>query len=167
MAIFFSTLKAILALAGPDTEKPRPIEPTRFFHFIDQDSAWFALADLNHDGRLSPDEWRQKTWDDLLQHHDLDGDGVIKRAEFVESVFRAMRLELSINPSERLERALTDPKFLRGIYSYFDVMDVNKNGILEREESDRFADYLFSLTDINKDGFVTEDEVLRRANKGW
>jgi Ca2+-binding EF-hand superfamily protein len=150
LAVATCALLASAALAGDEPMKEKPAPETRTKAEILADAqALFAKTDANADGVLAggeiPNGW--------LEKYDLNGDGKIARAEFVEVSTRPPRL--------RHPTPMRDP-YWRAKYDLA-VFDKNKDGSIQREEypgdQAKFRKY-----DKNKDGALTFDEILLMAD---
>ncbi len=142
-------LAASAAFAGdePLKEKPAPDTRTKAEILADAEKQ-FTKADANADGFLSGGEIANG-W---LEKYDLNGDGKISRAEFVEVSTRPPKL--------RHPTPMRDP-YWRAKYDLA-TFDKNKDGSIEREEypgdQAKFRKY-----DKNKDGALSFDEILVMA----
>jgi Ca2+-binding EF-hand superfamily protein len=142
-------LLAASAFAGDDAGKDKPAPDTRSKAEILADAEkQFTRADASADGVLTGGEI-VKGW---LEKYDLNGDGKISRAEF---------LEVSTRPAK-----LRHPTPMRDPYwrAKFDLasFDKNKDGIIQREEypGDQVK---FRKYDKNKDGALSVDEIQAMA----
>jgi Ca2+-binding EF-hand superfamily protein len=147
-------LAAAAALAGDESgkdakEKEKPAADARTKAEILADAEkQFAKADVSKDGALTGEEI-VKGW---AEKYDLNVDGKITRAEFVE---------VSTRPPK-----LRQPSPMRDVAARvkFDVavFDKNKDGIIQKDEypgdQGKFRRY-----DKNKDGALAAEEVLAMA----
>lgn len=131
-------------------------------------SAWCILAvahaahsqslqpesyDTGKVGKVSRAQWVDHDWKADLDRYDTNRDGRIEKREFVASFCE--RIERDIR--RHIMRCAAD------IGRYFDASDFNRNGELERAESERQSLNFFAQNDLNKDGFVTREEMETTA----
>jgi Ca2+-binding EF-hand superfamily protein len=142
-------LLAAAALAGDDAGKDKPAPDTRSKAEILADAEkQFARADVSADGVLTGTEIA-KGW---IEKYDLNGDGKITRAEFLEVSTRPAKLRHPTPMRDPYWRAKND----------LATFDKNKDGVIEREEypgdQAKFRKY-----DKNKDGALSPDEIQAMA----
>jgi Ca2+-binding EF-hand superfamily protein len=142
-------LLCAVAVAGDDAGKGKPAPDTRTKAEILADAEkQFAKADVSADGVLAAGEIAPG-W---LDKYDLNGDGKITRAEFLEVSTRPPKL--------RHPTPMRDP-YWRAKYDLASF-DKNKDGIIQKEEypGDQVK---FRKYDKNKDGALELEEIQAMA----
>jgi hypothetical protein len=110
----------------------------------------FAGMDVNHDGRITRDEWRGN--DNSFARHDWNGDGVLSGPEVTPGA----------QPPNG-HRGGGDDGDDDG--DRFDRLDRNNDGRLSLAEWQGPRD-LFERLDLNRDGFLTRDELRQHRGDG-
>jgi Ca2+-binding EF-hand superfamily protein len=118
----------------------------------------FGQLDHNGDNRISRQEWHYDL--ETFQRVDRNRDGVISRAEFLDTAFDDDRGDLfdnlDVNGNNRVEIAEW-----HGSRAAFDWIDRNRDGVLSRTEmvsGDAGSDDQFRSLDINGDGSIGLNE---------
>ena len=100
-------------------------------------------------GKVSRRQWLDHDWKTDIQRYDSNHDGHIEKREFVAAFCGRIDFDLG----RHIARCARD------IDRYFDVLDINRDGELNRIESERQSLKFFALNDNNHDGFVTQAEI--------
>jgi hypothetical protein len=101
-------------------------------------------ADVDGDGRVSLQEWQADAWRVHQEQWGVDAQGRIPTAFVIRSL---------------CAMAHGDPGCAYGVRVYLRVLDRNRDGFVDRAESDRDAIGLFQQNDLNRDGLVTLEEM--------
>jgi Ca2+-binding EF-hand superfamily protein len=144
-------LAAPLAAGDEPMKDGKPAPDTRTKAEVAADAKdQFTRADTNGDGYLKGDEI-PKGW---LERYDMDGDGRISRAEFMEISERPPKLRHLTPMRDPIARARFDMA----------SFDKNKDGLIQKEEypGDQVK---FRAFDKNKDGALSLEEVTAMAEE--
>ena len=128
----------------------------REYQFDDWTARGFNALDHNRDNRITADEWHFDREGFVRADHNRDG--VLTRSEFLNDVAddRSDRFRyLDSDNDGRISRAEW-----HGTAERFDVLDLDRNGILTRNETNRSeppAD-LFASVDVDRNGSIARSE---------
>ncbi len=121
---------------------------------ITQDT--FALADENHDGRLSIAEF-MRLRRAIFTAADIDRSGGLS---FVE--FELLTLLAQTGWTDRNHNGRIEPSELKAaLVQAFGQLDLDHDGFLSPAETAYMSPEQFKLCDENKDGKLTQDEFVR------
>lgn len=147
--------------------------------------AWFAKADADTDGALSPDEFRTdalRFFEVLDSNHDGRVAGVevgvyeremapeiLRRGPPVRQVEEDRRAILTTRSDKRPDRSVVPPPLREGagLYGLLNEpqpvtgADLDLNGLIMRDEWSKAADRRFGLLDADGDGRLTLPELPR------
>lgn len=102
--------------------------------------------DLNHDGKVTFDEFKKMAADRMLDRLDANKDGKVSKAEMQAMVSRMA----GFGPPDAAQR----------MQARFAKEDVNHDGFLTRAEIEAGARTRFDEADTNHDGWLSKDEML-------
>jgi len=102
--------------------------------------------DLNHDGKVTFEEFKTASADRMLHRFDANHDGKISKAE-IKAVIDRMA---GFGPPDAAQR----------MNQRFAKEDTNHDGVLTRAEIEAGARKRFNAADTNHDGWLSRDELL-------
>lgn len=105
-----------------------------------------ADPDLNHDGKVTFDEFKTAAADRMLRRFDANHDGKISKAEVKAMIDRMA----GFGPPDAAQR----------MNARFAQEDANHDGVLTRAEIEASARKRFNAADTNHNGWLSRDELL-------